>query len=174
MFFLLFIVWVFLEIFTLVQAASLLGGWITFGLLAFSFLAGVFVLRCSRFSLFGKSPPKATRLFFSSLAGVLLILPGFISDFLALLLLIPGVQDFIACRAGEYFMEKSGLNRILRFGVFFKDEAPPRSEEDSAEKYILRPEEGDTPEGEASGPAPSSSARRKNSKPPIIDVHPED
>lgn len=88
-----------LEIFSIVWLAGKIGGLFTFLLIVLSFLAGSFVLRNSGFSrvmVLGEVMRSGGISLYQllwpirlPLAGVLLMSPGFISSFFALLLLIP-------------------------------------------------------------------------------------
>lgn len=132
-----------LEFFVLAQAASWLG-WYTLGLLLLGFLAGLILVRRGGLdALSGRR--EAPRALFCALAGLLLMTPGFVSDSLGLLLLLPPVQDFIIRRAGDYFLQRTGLSRLVRF-----------MERDAGEK-TARPEGG----------------RRKIDETSIIDVYPD-
>ena len=85
-----------LEIFTLVRLADIVGWWLL-GWLLFAASAGWYVLRKARFVLLfrllsalrsGREPSDSMYYAFAPfVAGVLLILPGVISDFIALLML---------------------------------------------------------------------------------------
>lgn len=114
---LIFIAYIFLEIYVLVQVSALLGGWELLLLLGLGFLLGAFILQHNRARLLAGQPPKVAALIFSSIAGVLFIIPGFVSDILAVLLLIPAVQSQMSRKSDQFFM-RQGFNRIFRFGYF--------------------------------------------------------
>lgn len=111
-------VYIFLEIFVLVQASSLLGGWVVLGLLALSFLAGSYLLKYIRSAALLGRVTSVPRLILTSFAGVLLIVPGFVSDIMAILLLIPQVQNGLFRRTGNYFANQAGFTRVFRFDPF--------------------------------------------------------
>ncbi len=117
--FLLVLCYIFLEIFVLAQVSALVGGWPVFGLVVLSFLAGSFILQRNRALAFTGGNVRASALIFSSLAASLFIIPGFVSDFMALLLLLPPVQTFLTRRTGQYFMQRNGFARVFRFGNFY-------------------------------------------------------
>lgn len=106
-----------LEIYVLVQAAASLGGWNVLLLLGLGFLAGAFILQHNRATIMSGQPPRVAAMIFSSIAGVLLIIPGFVSDFLALLLLLPPMQTYLGRTSDKFFM-RQGFNRLFRFGYF--------------------------------------------------------
>lgn len=104
------ILWPVVEIVLFVLAGDLIGLWPTLGLVLATTALGVMVLRTqglanmaamaqARTSLQNPAEPMASgalRMF----AGVLLVLPGFLSDALGLLLLLPPVRKFLLARMG--------------------------------------------------------------------------
>lgn len=94
-----------IEIALFVQIGGLIGVWATLALVILAAVAGVFLLRRGggrspaliRQALDeGRSPgPEVFRSALRFLAALLLILPGFFSDVLAILLLLPPVPDLI-------------------------------------------------------------------------------
>lgn len=120
---LLFIGYIVLEIYMLVQATATFGGWNVLLYLGLAFLAGSLILQYNRNKLVSGQPPKVMAIIFSSIAGVLFIIPGFVSDFLALLLLVPAVQSYMS-RASDKFFMRQGFSRLFRFGAFSKMNFP--------------------------------------------------
>lgn len=114
---LIFVCYIFLEIYVLVQVSAMLGGWMALLLLGLAFVLGAFILQHNRTKILGGQQPKVASLIFSSIAGVLFIIPGFVSDVLALLLLIPAVQSQMGRKSDQFFMHQ-GFNRLFRFGYF--------------------------------------------------------
>jgi UPF0716 protein FxsA len=99
------------EIALFIQVGSLIGVWATLGLVVLAALLGMAVIRSqgahawleaqrSLAQLRDPSRPLAHGMMLM-IAGVLLIVPGFFTDFIALLLLIPPVRDLIIRQAGQ-------------------------------------------------------------------------
>lgn len=90
------------EIAVLIAVGGEIGLWATLALLVLAGLAGSLLIRASGLAVLwqaraaaqmGRSPAGALLAgAFSVLAGILLIIPGFLTDILALLLLVPVVQ----------------------------------------------------------------------------------
>lgn len=94
----------FLEIFVLIQVGSHFGGFNTLLAVFFTTFVGVVLLK-SRFKVLLSQLQSGVfdiQLIFLPLAGFLFLFPGFISDVLALLLLIPSVQ----IRFQNYYSQK--------------------------------------------------------------------
>ncbi|MDR2876464.1 MAG: FxsA family protein [Chromatiales bacterium] len=102
-FFLIFLVLAALEILTLIKVGSWLGALPTLGLLMLAAITGMLVLRWQGLSMAvrmreilmnGQWPAREMMSgMIVMLAGILLILPGFLSDLVALLLLLPWVRQ---------------------------------------------------------------------------------
>lgn len=112
-----FFCYIVLEIYTLVQAMAAFGGWYVLLLLGLGFFTGSAILQRNRSKIIGGQASKLVPVIFSSLAGVLFIIPGFVSDAVAVLLLLPPVQARLG-RASDRFFMRQGFNRIFRFGHF--------------------------------------------------------
>ncbi|MHB1739895.1 MAG: FxsA family protein [Actinomycetes bacterium] len=132
-----FLVWPFLEVAVLLAVASWIGWWTTIGLLALSVLAGALVLRRAVRQALGAlgpgprtgSPPidNAAELAEETvllLAGLLLVVPGFLSDTLALLLLPPVTRRWVrralftwAGRRAVLLVSPPGYRRWTRAGT---------------------------------------------------------
>lgn len=103
-FFLILILLPFAEITVFFQVVSQTGFWTAFGLLVLGAIVGGALMRYQGFqtilsmrSAFRQGRAPLERLFdgfFLMLAGFLFVLPGFVSDVLALALLFPGVRRF--------------------------------------------------------------------------------
>lgn len=94
----------FLELFVLIQVGSYFGGFNTLLAVFFTTFVGVVLLK-SRFKVLLSQLQSGVfdiQLIFLPLAGFLFLFPGFISDVLALLLLIPSVQ----IRFQNYYSQK--------------------------------------------------------------------
>lgn len=120
-FFLIFFGFLAAEFFVIAQVGGWLGGWATFGLLALGVLVGGFLLNLqnARNSMLRGSALGGNDILFRLLAGLLFIFPGFISDALALLLLLPPVRLLLLAVAGHYLtnrlMSRMGSFRFVRF-----------------------------------------------------------
>lgn len=170
---LIFLGYIVLEIYVLVQAASSLGGWNVMLLLGLGFLAGVFILQYNRTKILSGQPPKVLPIIFSSMAGVLFIIPGFVSDIIGLLLLLPPMQAYLG-RASDKFFMRQGFNRLFRFGYFGNMNFPgqgggapgePRFREDIKVTVIDR---------EGGRSTEHMNRRKRIDDSNIIDVEPDD
>lgn len=105
------------EIALFIQVGGLIGVWATLALVVLAFILGVTVIRSqgshawiqaqrSLAELRDPSRPLAHGMMLI-LAGVLLMVPGFLTDALGLVLLIPPVRDFIMRRAGRRMQARS-------------------------------------------------------------------
>ena len=100
----LFLLWPLIEIGLFVTLGGWIGVWATFAIILGSAALGVMVIRRqTRFVMgqvmrdlqsLGDAVNPAAHSALIVLAGVLLILPGFLSDVLGLVLLLPPVRDF--------------------------------------------------------------------------------
>jgi UPF0716 protein FxsA len=138
-----------LEIALLVHLGQWLGFWQTMGLVVATALVGTFVIHRQGYTVLARTmaavndgkPPIAPVVdgAFVLLAGVLLILPGLITDVIGLLLLVPWVRHRVA--AGS-------VRSVLRSSVF-KAAADPRAHPRSPGTNGARaPEDGPVIEGE--------------------------
>ncbi|QMT30703.1 FxsA family protein [Alysiella filiformis] len=109
-----------LEILSIVFVGKLLGGLATFGLMILSAMLGAFLLRnmgnISKVILAGGVLKNGTVSWYELLlpirvpvAGLLLILPGFLSDVLALLLLIPFSGKAVATPNSQSHFSANGF-----------------------------------------------------------------
>lgn len=123
-----------LELWLLIELGDAIGGWAVIGLVVLAALLGVGLLRLQgrmiagrlRDALaLGETPEVGARELFSSLcvafAGALLILPGPVSDALALLLLVPALRGGAGRRLWTW------LRRSERVRVYAARPASPRS-----------------------------------------------
>jgi UPF0716 protein FxsA len=109
-----------LELALLVKTGQVVGFWATLGMVVAAGILGAFVLsRQSRGALRRAMqaieqgrPPVADVLdgAFLMMAGMLLITPGFITDFIALLLLIPPLRRVLARWTAGRALERGGLD----------------------------------------------------------------
>ncbi|MGN1281555.1 MAG: FxsA family protein [Succinivibrio sp.] len=99
-----------LELATIIQVGTVIGALNTILLLLVFFAIGCSLLR-RRFSMILRGELPGDGLLFVPVAGILFIFPGFISDVMALLLLLPPVQKLFAKRfssisAGAFHFSK--------------------------------------------------------------------
>ena len=106
--FLLFIAATLLEIFVFIEVGSAIGAWSTIALILLSAIVGVSLVRVQGLKMLLEAqrkmqlgePPAREMLggTLIALSGALLILPGFVSDLIGLLLLLPPVRQAIVAR----------------------------------------------------------------------------
>lgn len=175
---LIFLCYIILEIYLLVQAVSVWGGWTVLLLLGLGFISGAFILQHNRARILSGRPGSVLNLVFSSLAGVLLIIPGFVSDIIALMLLLPPVQAYAGKSSDRFFM-RQGFNRLFRFGYFGNMNFPgggfPNEEAPGAEPEIREDIKVTVIDrGDGSSSEHTVSRRRKIDDDDIIDVDLDD
>ncbi|MBU3825140.1 MAG: FxsA family protein [Candidatus Oceanisphaera merdipullorum] len=173
--FLLFVAATLLEIFVFIEVGSAIGAWSTIALILLSAIVGLSLVRvqglttlleAQRKMQLGEPPARemlsATLL---ALSGALLILPGFVSDMLGLLLLLPPVRQAIVARllskvkmqthqqgytfSGE-FHHTQGDEQQARLDEFLKsqqDSAQPNHDQPSSAQQH-KPDSGTTFEGD--------------------------
>lgn len=132
-----YILWIFplffaLELYVLVLVAAQVGALATIGLVLLSTAAGLFLLRLYGVSLAMKlqqslmqgALPGAS--LFDGLclmaAGWLFLLPGFVSDFIALLLLLPIVRRGMLALLAGYLKDKGGSGQTVHTRTGYMDE----------------------------------------------------
>jgi UPF0716 protein FxsA len=94
-----------IEIAVLIEVGKAIGFWPTLGLLILSATAGMLIIREQGVSMVGRMFDRISRgglafvamvdSYFVILAGILLIIPGFVTDALGLALLVPPVRRLI-------------------------------------------------------------------------------
>lgn len=120
-----FVVWLLLELFVLINVASALGAMLTIGLLIAAGMFGgslirqqqaVFASNIQRMQSAGAvDPAQAQKMqegMLRMLAGVLLILPGFISDVFAICLLVPALRRLFGGSLLRAFKPDVVVNRF--------------------------------------------------------------
>ena len=106
--FLWFVAATLLEIFVFIEVGSNIGAWSTIALILLSAIAGLSLVRIQGFYTLmevqrkisvGEPPAKDVLSgVMLALSGLLLVLPGFVSDILGLLLLLPPIRHWLAER----------------------------------------------------------------------------
>ncbi|RRH77909.1 FxsA family protein [Falsigemmobacter faecalis] len=131
------LLWPLAEIFLFVIAGDLLGFWPTVLWLVAALLIGSSMMRSV-----GRPPNAGAAGVMRGFVGLLLFLPGFLSDFVALLLLLPPVRRLI----GGWIVSRlmAGQSRVFTFRGFERGPGPgPRTAAPGAAA------EGDIIDGEA-------------------------
>jgi len=127
------------EIVGLVKVGQTIGLWPTLGLVLAAGVAGVAVLRHQGFSTLHRLNSAIERGetavrpllegLLIALAGVLLIVPGFISDVAGLVLLLPWVRSIIAARIARSVAARGDIHVETFDGtVYRRKEATPRDD----------------------------------------------
>lgn len=144
MLFLLFLIFPFIEIYVLFQVADEIGFLRTLGLVIFGVWFGYVLIRTRGLILLyqmqsrilqGQTPQKdVVRGVLALIAGLLFIIPGFVSDALAILCLLPVVRDFVALGL-LWFLKRRIKKGNVKFyssttfrGFPGNSEDPPRAE----------------------------------------------
>lgn len=138
MIFLLYLVFPIVEIYILIQAGERLGFWPIFGLVIFTAWLGSRLVKWEGFQILralqvkvsqGQSPHQEMLEGLAlMIGGVLLIAPGFITDFIGLLCLIPFTRKWMAKGFERWLRRKIKMGRIHVFSNFrMKDVTPPSS-----------------------------------------------
>lgn len=109
-----------LEIAVFIEVGSRIGAGVTVGLVVLSAVLGVLLLRRQGLSVLRKAQMAADRGelpvgavfegFCVAVGGILLIIPGFLTDTVAVLLLIPPLRNAIGLWLFERMRRKSGLH----------------------------------------------------------------
>ena len=101
------------EIILLVKIGELIGAMNTFLLVLAGMILGILIIRRSLKSAISSFNEKKVNInvLFLPLAGFLFLMPGFISDILAILLLTPAVKNFIL----KFYAKRSGTNDSFVF-----------------------------------------------------------
>lgn len=160
------IAWPVLEVASIMQMARWVGSFQTFLLLAAGFVFGLFLIRSQSRILAlrmvnalrtGEAPQKALiQSGTVSLAGMLFMVPGFISDAAAAVLLIPQMRDLIvhgiAARFGDGIQRRSHPHASRQESPYRE---PPYRADD-----VIDVEFTEVPRGQGSG---ASSAKRADS-----------
>ncbi|MDN3022475.1 FxsA family membrane protein [Streptomyces sp. S.PB5] len=146
--------WLVLEIWLLTVVAGAAGGFTVFLLLLAGLVLGAVVIKRAGRRAFknlnealqrGTAPASGGGNGLMMLGGLLLMLPGLISDAVGLLLLIPPVQKTIARRAERTFERKLSESAPGTLGDAFQQARMHRPDGKVVQGEVIRDEPGDTP-----------------------------
>lgn len=135
------VVWIVAELVLLIVVAGKIGALQTLGLLLLAFAAGIVLIRGQQISMLGSikaAPARAAANLreggFRVLAALLLIIPGFLSDAMALVFLLPPLRMAL----GAVLLKMLPIERftVYRRGQVFDHQDFPQSEQQSAPKVI--------------------------------------
>lgn len=136
-------IWFLLELFVMMAVAHVIGGLWTILLLIFSAVVGGWVLRgqqmifALRFRTLQLHPSALQEGMVRLLAGFLLVMPGFISDVLAICLLLPGLRGLLAIMLLRAFkpdvvMRRFGYGADVPHNVYEHDGTVEAKREDGS------------------------------------------
>lgn len=159
--FLLFIAASLMEIFVFIEVGSAIGAWSTIALIILTAVVGLSLVRIQGFQTLMEAqrkinigePPAREMLagMMLALSGVLLVLPGFVSDIGGVLLLLPPVRSALV----DYFISRVNIQtgqQAHQGHTFDADyhSTDGREQQERLEQYLRksRDEEGTTFEGD--------------------------
>lgn len=155
-----------LELFIMIQVGSEIGALSVIALLIAAVIAGVFLLKDGSFNAFmrmqqrmqqGELPmQEMAESFLMGLAGVLFILPGFLSDFVAVLLLIVPVRHWLARRFAASQAQRAGDGAAGNTFFYYQH---------TSQSYRQGQQTGDVIDGEFQAAEPVSVEKRIEPKP---------
>lgn len=138
--------WFVAELVVLVMVAGKIGALATLGWLAFAVVLGVLLIRGQQISMLGQMGASPARMAenlreggFRVLAGLLLIVPGFLSDAMALVFLLPPLRVGL----GMLLLKWLPVERftVYRGGQVYEHEATPvREEKDESAARVIEGE----------------------------------
>jgi UPF0716 protein FxsA len=160
-----------LELAAAIWVGGIIGAGYTLLLLAAGCLAGVLVLRregaasVRRLTARPGTADAAARrppahAVVAVLAGLLLLFPGFMTDLVGLVLLIPAVQRAVSRRAGEALMQRMPNRSIRIVQGQVISEGPTRAEAVDVRVIRVGPEPSEPPATPPMLPAPDGDQRR--------------
>lgn len=152
-----------LELAVLIRVGGLIGFWPTIGILVFMAFLGTWLLRHQSLSAIRKTETdlREGRIPVESaldgmglfLAGILLVIPGFLSDCLALLLLIPPVRHLLARQLILWLTSQAEVDvRVLRRTSQRRERRPLDGKGPVIEGDFRHVDEEDGPGGDKQGP----------------------
>lgn len=148
--------WLVLEIWLLTVVADAAGGLVVFLLLIAGLVLGAVVIKRAGRRAFqalnealqrGGTPASGGGNGLMMLGGLLIMLPGLISDALGLLLLIPPVQKALSRQAERTFERKLREANPGSLGDAFQQARMHRPDGKVVQGEVIRDEPGDAPEG---------------------------
>lgn len=148
--------WLVLEIWLLTVVAGAANGFVVFLLLLAGFVLGAVVIKRAGRRAFknlnealqrGTTPDSGGGNGLLMLGGLLLMLPGLISDAVGLLLLIPPVQKAVSRRAERTFERRLREAAPGTLGDAFQQARMHRPDGKVVQGEVIRDEPRDTPEG---------------------------
>lgn len=120
-----------LEIYVLIKVGGFLGAWPTVALVVLTALVGSALVRSQGLQVLqqlqqriarGESPgQELIEGFMLLVTGVLLVTPGFVTDFLGLLILQPGIRSMVA----KYLLANIKLNSTMSGGFYHSSTGSP-------------------------------------------------
>ncbi|WP_018982359.1 FxsA family protein [Salinimonas chungwhensis] len=150
--FLLFAIMPIIEIALLVQVGGMIGGWNTIALVILSALIGSYLVRREGLATLQTAQSKMQRNEIPGdelvqglmlvVAGVLLVTPGFVTDILGLLFVIPGSRQYLARNISKHLKA-----RVVTSSTFTSGQNPFNQHSDPFSRPD-RDENGDIIEGE--------------------------
>ncbi|MBA6224651.1 FxsA family protein [Colwellia sp. MB02u-18] len=161
--FVLFIIIPIIEIFVLIQVGAVLGVWPTIGMVIFTAWLGAKYVRQQGISTLNSVQTKMAQGQMPSdeivtalmllVAGVLLVTPGFVTDFLGLSLLIPAVRHTIAASVMSHISSNNANQQGFQFhshshGQSQNQDDFSKQPESPFQENLQPPHEGQTLDGE--------------------------
>ena len=161
--FVLFIIIPIIEIFVLMQVGAVLGVWPTIGMVIFTAWLGAKYVRQQGISTLNSVQKKMAQGQMPSdeivtalmllVAGVLLVTPGFVTDFLGLSLLIPAVRHTIAGSVMSHISSNNSSQQGFQFhshshGQNQNQDDFSKQPEGSFQENLQPPHKGQTLDGE--------------------------
>jgi UPF0716 protein FxsA len=141
--FFLFVLMPVIEMFLLIKVGGVIGVWYTIGLVLFTAVIGVTLLKKQGLRTLFNAQTKAAQGemplveiaegFMLAIAGALLLTPGFVTDTIGFLLLTPGVRQVIARKLGAQLIRP--VNMGGQGGFYYSSMRRP-NEERSGETVI--------------------------------------
>tara|TARA_R110000787_G_scaffold151013_4_gene264927 strand:+ start:1625 stop:2134 length:510 start_codon:yes stop_codon:yes gene_type:complete len=159
--FVLFIIIPIIEIFVLMQVGAVLGIWPTIALVIFTAWLGAKYVRQQGLATLNSVQSKMAQGQVPSdeivtgvmllVAGVLLVTPGFVTDFLGLSLLIPAVRQSIVGSVKAHMTTRSTSQQSFQFHSYSHEQSQDdssQSQESPFQEHIQPPHKGQTLDGE--------------------------
>jgi len=159
--FVLFIIIPVIEIFVLMQVGAVLGVWPTIAIVIFTAWLGAKYVRQQGISTLNSVQTKMAQGQMPSdeivtgvlllVAGMFLVTPGFVTDFLGLSLLIPAVRHAIVGSVKAQLVTSAASSQSFQFhgqGNVYEQEAASAQSESPFQEQIQPPHKGQTLDGE--------------------------